>query len=115
MHASFLCGYTMADPKSSTKPKPKPEAEAEIQADPEPLPEAAAAASDEAVDEEEDDIDIDGSFDGAMFDPMHQLTQLLVTESGTPIVDVLQGVLDALDKHNKILYKLVSVLDAKLG
>ncbi len=70
-------------------------------------------ASVEDIDEDElDDADLDESID-EMFDPMGQLTQLLVTEGGTPIVDVLQGISDALDKQNKILYKLVSVVESK--
>lgn len=58
----------------------------------------------------EDELLDDGaSFDS--FDPMQQLTQLFVTESGVPIVDVLQGIQEAHDKQNKILYKLVSILE----
>lgn len=64
---------------------------------------------DEALDKE--DID---SLDDGLFDPMQQFTQLLVTETGVPIVDVLQGIQDALEKQNKILYKLASVVDARL-
>lgn len=55
----------------------------------------------------------DDEEDDELFDPAHQLTQLLVTEAGVPIVDVLQGIQDALDKQNKILYKLVSVAESK--
>ena len=53
--------------------------------------------------------------DNELFDPMQQLSQFLVTESGVPIVDVLQGIQEALDKQNKILYKLVSVVESKTG
>ena len=63
-------------------------------------------------DEEMEEEDLD-SLDDAMFDPMQQLTQLLVTESGVPIVDVLHGIQEALEKQNKILYKLVSVIETK--
>jgi hypothetical protein len=55
----------------------------------------------------------DGSSFPDMLDPMQQLTQLLVTEAGTPVVDVLQGLLDAVQKQNKILFKLVSVIESK--
>lgn len=47
-----------------------------------------------------------GSLDG-MIDPMQQLTQLFVTEDNVPIVDVLQEILEALKKHNKVMYTLV--------
>lgn len=68
-------------------------------------------ADGEELDEEEDLDSFDD--DDGVFDPMHQLTQLFVTEAGTPIVDVLQGISEALDKQNKILYKLVSVVESK--
>lgn len=62
-----------------------------------------------------EDIDDDeiGSFDDSIFDPMQQFTQLLVTEAGVPIVDVLQGIQEAIEKQNKILYKLVSTIESK--
>ena len=40
-----------------------------------------------------------------------QLSQLLVTEEGEPLADVLKGIRDALDKHNKILFRLVGAAD----
>lgn len=86
---------------------------------PEPVPASPAASPEDVVEEMEeltndDDLDIEDSFDGGLFDPMQQLAQMLVTESGVPLVDVLQGIQESLDKQNKILYKLVSVVDAKL-
>ena len=69
----------------------------------------------ELDEDDEDDEDDDDGFGEALFDPMmltQQLTQLLVTEDGVPAVDVLQGISDALDKQNKILYKLASVIEA---
>lgn len=68
---------------------------------------------DEGDDIVEDEEDLE-SFDESMFDPMRHLTQLLVTEGGVPIVDVIQSLVDAQEKQNKILYKLVSVIEAKL-
>lgn len=70
-------------------------------------------------DEDEDDEDLE-SFDedDDVFGPMHdlsqQLTQLMITEDGVPIVDVMQGIQEAIEKQNKILYKLVSVVEAKV-
>lgn len=93
-----------------TPAPPPPEVE-EVEKVSEVPPEEVEEIDDDVDDE---DIDIDESFDGALFDPMHQLTQVLVTESGTPLVDVVQGIQDALEKQNKILYKLVSVVEAKL-
>lgn len=40
------------------------------------------------------------------FDPVSQLTQLLVTEDGQPIADIMAGIKEALDKTNKILFKM---------
>lgn len=72
--------------------------------------------ADEGLD---DDLE---SFDEGAFDPMQHLTQLFVTESGVPLVDVAQGIQDAIaelgekfEKHNRILYKLVSVIESKAG
>lgn len=69
------------------------------------------------VDDDDQSEDLD-SFDdmevfGSVQELGQQLTQVLVTEDGVPIVDVLQGIQDALDKQNKILYKLVSVIESK--
>ena len=49
-----------------------------------------------------------------MYDPLERLTQLLVTEDGEPLVDVLQAMRHALEKQNKVLFKLVSVLETRL-
>ena len=70
---------------------------------------------DDGEDCEDDEEDELASFGDALFDPMlitQQVTQLLVTESGVPLVDVVLGIQEALDKQNKILYKLVSVIEA---
>lgn len=97
----------MADRAHHPRPdnaEQKPETELPSQAD-----DSGAEEIDETVDDEELD-----SLDDGMFDPMQQLTQLLVTEEGVPLVDVVQGIQDALVKQNKILYKLASVIEAKL-
>ena len=44
-------------------------------------------------------------------DPLQQISQLLITEDGEAVSDVLQGIRDALDKQNKILFKLCGLLD----
>lgn len=54
-------------------------------------------------------IDVDVDDEDEEYYDLAQLAQLLVTEDGEPIADVLSGVRDALDKHNKILFKLVTV------
>ena len=53
--------------------------------------------------------DYSGEYDE---DPMHQISQLLLTEDGEAVADVLQGIRDALDKQNKILFKLAGILEA---
>lgn len=65
-------------------------------------------------DDEGGDGDDEDEDDECMFDPFQQLSQLFVTEDGTPLVDVVHAIQETLDKQNKILFKLVSVLDAKL-
>lgn len=96
----------------ANRPTDKPETAPEIIED--------IAPEEDAVDEDDEDLGPDEgidedleSYEEELFDPMQHLTQLLVTESGIPIVDVLQGIQDALDKQNKILYKLVSVVESK--
>jgi hypothetical protein len=49
------------------------------------------------------------------FDPISQLAQLLVTEEGQPVADIMVGIKDALDKHNKILFKISTLLEAKFA
>jgi hypothetical protein len=103
-------------PKTVAKPAapvPVPEPEPE----PEPV-EVVDLTGDDTEDEDPEDdlndLEEDLSSLGEHYDPMQQLTQLFVTEAGTPIVDVLQGIQDALEKQTKVMFKLVSVLDAKL-
>ena len=108
-------------PKADTKAKQAAQSTQPTQpTQPIPQPEELPVEEIEAIDDvdgDEEDVDLDeedlGSFDDGLFDPMQQLTQLLVTESGIPLVDVVQGIQDALDKQNKILYKLVSVIESK--
>ena len=109
----------MAPKHSKTQPVPEPEPEPEVidltGDDPEdPEDPEADDPDDPDLHDLDDEDDEDLSSLGEHFDPLQQLTQLFVTEAGTPIVDVLQGIQDALDKQNKIMFKLVSVLDAKL-
>ncbi len=81
------------------------------------------AAIEEVEDEQLEEIDEDNLPDQL---PVHEdnepsdeeyedeyldLAQLLVTEEGEPLADVLRGIRDALDKHNKILYKLASAAE----
>lgn len=121
MCAFFLCGYGMAGKRAATKPDPEQPAEqpaeqpVEQPVEEEQVEEIVVDDDADAEDEDEDDL---GSFDDdVMFDPLqqlHGLTQLLVTEAGVPVVDVLQGIQDSMDKQNKILYKLVSVIESRL-
>lgn len=67
----------------------------------------------EDQEDQEDQEDLEPEEEDDYFD-LAQLSQLLVTEEGEPLADVLGGIRDALDKHNKILFKLVGVLEAKL-
>ena len=62
----------------------------------------------EFTDDDEDDEDME-------FDPISQLAQLLVTEEGQPVADIMVGIKDALDKHNKILFKISTLLEAKFA
>lgn len=61
--------------------------------------------------EEGDDLEIEDELATAV----GQLTQLMMTEEGEAISDVLHGIRDAIDKQNKILYRGLQLLEAKLG
>lgn len=63
----------------------------------------------EFTDEDDDDDD------ELEFDPISQLAQLLVTEEGQPVADIMVGIKEALDKHNKILFKISTLLEAKFA
>jgi hypothetical protein len=70
----------------------------------------------EFTDEDEDEDDDDDDDDDEMeFDPISQLAQLLVTEEGQPVADIMVGIKDALDKHNKILFKISTLLESKFA
>lgn len=88
----------------ATKKATKPEI---VEIDEQPVEEIEVADS-------EGDAEDDGESFG-MYDPMEQLSQLLVTEDGTPLIDVIVGVRDALDKQNKIMFRLLGVLEERLG
>ena len=77
---------------------------------------------DEEEDEEEEGGEGEEEFGFGDFDPMAQLSQLFVTEDGMPVVDILRGTRDALEKiqesfkkHNKILFKIATLLEQAHG
>lgn len=61
----------------------------------------------EEDEEEEEDLESYDEEEDGMFDPMQELGVVL-----EPFNDTLQGILEALEKQNKILYKLASVVEA---
>ena len=77
-------------------------------------PEEDTEFTDDEDDEDEDD-DEDDEDDEMEFDPISQLAQLLVTEEGQPVADIMVGIKDALDKHNKILFKMSTLLESKFA
>lgn len=67
-------------------------------------------------DEDEDDVEFDEEGDeDDLASAIGQVAQLLVTEDGEAVGDVLRGILDAIDKQNKILYRGLQLLEAKLA
>ena len=91
----------------------KPEHPAIVELDPaaEPALEDADAHEEDPPEEEDEFVDGDDDEDVDDYFDLAQLAQLLVTEDGEPVADVLRGVRDALDKQNKILFKLASAAD----
>lgn len=63
--------------------------------------------------EEEDDDEDEYEDDDALTSLVAQGFQLLVTQDGVPIADVLQGIKESLDKQAKIMYKIASHLEKK--
>ena len=68
----------------------------------------------EGEDEDEDDGEEDES-PYELVTAVGQLTQLMMTEEGVAVADVLNGIRDALDKQNKILYRGVQLLEKSLS
>ena len=70
-------------------------------------------------DEEEDDgledgeEDDDDGLEDDLITAVGQLTQLMMTEEGEAITDVLNGVRDAIEKQNKILYRGLQLLEQR--
>lgn len=69
--------------------------------------------ADDEEDGEDEDEDEDEEEDEAyeLVTAVGQLTQLMMTEEGVAIADVLNGIRDALDKQNKIMYRGVQLLE----
>ena len=83
-------------------------------------------SDDDDGEDDEDDEDDDGDDgddeddDGEEYEEYEQspdlfeiLSGLMVTREGETIADVLAGINENLDKHNKIMYKLFKVLETK--
>lgn len=74
--------------------------------------------SDAGEDSDEDDAASDEEGFADMEDvvtAVGQLTQLMMTEEGEAITDVLNGIRDALDKQNKIFYRGLQLLESAFG
>lgn len=65
--------------------------------------------------EEDDDEGDDIEEEDPLTTAVGQLTQLMMTEEGEAITDVLHGLRDAIDKQNKIMYRGLQLLEARFG
>ena len=64
--------------------------------------------------EDEDDEEEDDEEEGdELVGVVGQMGQLLMTDEGEAITDVLAGIRDALDKQNKILYRGLQLLERR--
>jgi len=70
---------------------------------------------DDDDDDDSDDEDGEGEYEEYEQSPdlFEILSGLMVTREGETIADVLAGINENLDKHNKIMYKLFKVLESK--
>ena len=68
----------------------------------------------ETIDDDDiDDDDDDDDDDDESVDMSSLLYSVLTTEDGESIATTLQSIRDGIDKQNKILYKLLLVLEKK--
>lgn len=65
--------------------------------------------------EDVEDIDDDDDEEDALTTAVGQLTQLMMTEEGEAITDVLNGIRDSIEKQNKILYRGLQLLEARFA
>jgi len=65
---------------------------------------------DEVLEEEEEDSDEDSEM-GEDMDFSELLYNVLTTDDDESISNVLRGIRDGVDKQNKILYKIVTLLE----
>lgn len=70
-------------------------------------------AADDELDLEDEDDDEDLEDDEDLVGAVAQVSQLLMTEDGEAVADVLRGILDALDKQNKILFRGLQLLETR--
>lgn len=70
---------------------------------------------DEAEGDDDEDFDQDMDHEDDLTTAVGQLTQLMMTEEGEAITDVLLGLRDAVEKQNKIMYRGLQLLEAKFG
>ena len=75
---------------------------------------------DEDLGDEDDDLgvdvgDEDETYDEDLTTAVGQLTQLMMTEEGEALTDVVNGIRDSLEKQNKILYRGLQLLESKFG
>lgn len=68
----------------------------------------------EDEDDDDDDDDDDGT-DDELATAVGQLTQLMMTEEGEAITDVLDGIRESIEKQNKILYKGLQLLESRFA
>ena len=72
------------------------------------------------IDDEDDmeddmgDEDIEEE-DDALTTAVGQLTQLMMTDEGEAITDVLNGIRDSIEKQNKIMYRGLQLLEARFA
>lgn len=64
---------------------------------------------------EDDHEDLEDDEDDALTTAVGQLTQLMMTEDGEAITDVLNGIRDSIEKQNKILYRGLQLLEARFA
>lgn len=69
----------------------------------------------DACEDDDDDDEVEDIEYGAheLTIAVGQMTQLLMTEEGEAITDVLSGLRDAIEKQNKILYRGLQLLESR--
>jgi hypothetical protein len=113
------------EPVPEPVPVPEPEPEPVPEPEPEPVPEPEPEPADDAEYDpadlmDDDDMEefggeeyVDDDSEDAGPDVFDILSGLFVSRDGDTMADILANVGESLETHNKLMYKLIKILESK--